>query len=173
MKDARTRTKLQTLSVGETAQRLNVSPDTVRNYCERGLLEFIRKGGNHRRVLIRSIESFETQRNPKKPDSVATPQALQQKPRIKDEFEVYYLGNEENPNDIARGYICNFSFFESMLPAGFSPSTIMRDLGSLFGGGNFKILRVRDGEVISERTFSLPGPTKDEVRVMREVSMDN
>ena len=172
MEHSKTNANSQTLSVGETAKRLDISPDSVRNYCERGWLQFIRGRGNHRRVLLRSIESFEAQRNPKKPDPVGAPQALQQKRRIEDEFEIYYLGNEEYPNGIGRGYVCNLGFFEALLPAGSNPSTILRDVGSMFGGGIFKILRVRDGEVISERIFSLPGPTKGDVAVMREMYMD-
>lgn len=59
-----------------------------------------------------------------------------------------------------------------MLPAGFNPATILADVGRTFGGGTFKTLRVRDGEVISERVFTLPGPTKNDVVMMREVNMD-
>jgi hypothetical protein len=164
--------KSQTLSVGETAKRLDISPDSVRNYCERGWLQFIRARGNHRRISLRSIESFEAQRNPKKSESVEAPRPLQQKQRIEDEFEIYYLGNAEYPSGMDQGYICNFSFFEAMLRGGFNPSTMLADIGRMFGGGTFKIVRVRDGEVISERIFALPGPTKNDVVMMREVNMD-
>ncbi len=116
------KTKSQTLSVGETAKRLDVSPDSVRNYCERGSLRFLRLRGY--------------------------------------------------PNELNRGYICNLSFFKDLLPGGFNPSTILGDVGRIFGGGTFKILRIRDGEVISERIISVPGPTKDDVAIMREVYMD-
>ena len=68
-----------------------------------------------------------------------------------------------------QGYICNFGFFEGLLPGGFNPSTILADVRRMFGGGTFKVLRVRDGEVISERIFALPGPTKNDVDVMREL----
>jgi len=172
MKEVKIGTKSRTLSVGETAKRLDVSPDSVRNYCERGWLQCTRGRGNHRRVLLRSIESFEAQRNPKKSDSVAALQPIQQKARVEEDFEIYYLGNEHHPNEIERGYICNFSFFKNSLPGGLNPSTILGDVGRIFGGGTFQIVRLRDGEVISERIFSLPGPTKDEVAVMREVYMD-
>jgi hypothetical protein len=173
MKDAKTRTKSETLSVGETAKRLDISPDSVRNYCERGWLQFIRGRGNHRRILLRSIESFEAQRNPKEPESAGAPQFTVQKRQIDDEFEIYYLGNEEHPNEMARGYVCNLSFFQALLPAGFNPSTILRDVGSTFGGGTFKVLRLRDGVVISERIFSVPGQTKIDVEMLREVYMDS
>ena len=66
------KTKSQTLSVGETAKRLDVSPDSVRNYCERGSLRFLRLRGSHRRVLLRSIEAFEAQRRPNKLDASRT-----------------------------------------------------------------------------------------------------
>ena len=172
MKHAKTSLKSGTLSVGETAKRLDVSPDTVRNYCERGWLQFTRGRGNHRRVLLRSIESFEAQRNPKKSDSVAAPQPIQQERQIEDEFEIYFLGNEHHPNQIEHGYICNLSFFKDLLPDGPNPSTILGDVGRVFGGGTFKIVRLRDGEMILERIFSLPGPTKGEVAIMRELYMD-
>lgn len=172
MKHAKTSLKSGTLSVGETAKRLDVSPDTVRNYCQRGWLQFTRGRGNHRRVLLRSIESFEAQRNPKKSDSVAAPEPFQQERQIDDEFEIYFFGNEHHPNQIEHGYICNLSFFKDLLPGGVNPSTILGDVGRVFGGGTFKIVRLRDGEMISERIFSLPGPTKGEVAVMRELYMD-
>jgi len=173
VKNTKANPRAQTLSVGRTAKRLDISPDSVRNYCERGWLQFIRARGNHRRILLRSIESFEAQRNPKKPESVETPRPLQQKPRMEDEFEIYYLGNAGYPNGMEQGYICNFSFFGALLPGGLNPSTMLAYVGRMFGGGTFKILRVRDGEVISERIFALPGPTKNDVAVMREISMDN
>lgn len=172
MKHAKTSIKSGTLSVGETAKRLDVSPDTVRNYCERGWLQFTRGRGNHRRVLLRSIESFEAQRNPKKSDSVAAAQPIQQERQIDDEFEIYFLGNEHHPNQIEQGYICNLNFFKDLLPDGPNPSTILGDVGRVFGGGTFKIVRLRDGEMILERIFSLPGPTKDEVAIMRQLYMD-
>lgn len=173
MKDSRAGARSQTLSVGETAKRLDISPDSVRNYCERGWLQCIRKRGNHRRILLRSVESFEAQRNPKKPDPVEASKSLQLKSQIDDEFEIYYLGNVHYPNEIDQGYICNFSFFEALIPGGLNPSTILVDVGKMFGGGTFKIMRLRDGEVISERIFDLPGPTKNDVVVMREINMDS
>lgn len=172
MKNTKAKTRSQTLSVGETAKRLDISPDSVRNYCERGWLQCIRARGNHRRILLRSIESFEAQRSPKKTESAKAPQTPPQKQKIVDEFEIYYLGNADYPSEVDRGYICNFNFFEAMLPGGFNVSTMLADVGRMFGGGTFKILRVRDGEVISERVFSLPGPTKNDVAMMREVNLD-
>jgi hypothetical protein len=173
VKHTSTSPRSQTLSVGETAKRLDISTDSVRNYCERGWLQCIRARGNHRRILVRSIESFEAQRNPKRPERAETPQGLPQARRIEDEFEIYYLGNANYPNGVDPGYICNFSFFEAMLPGGLNTSTMLADVGRMFGGGTFKIVRVRDGEVISERVFSLPGPTKNDVVMMREVNLDS
>ncbi len=166
------KTKSQTLSVGETAKRLDVSPDSVRNYCERGWLEFVRLRGSHRRVLLRSIEAFEAQRRPNKPDASRLPEPPLQKRQVDEDFEIYYLGNDLYPNELNRGYICNLSFFKDLLPGGSNPSTILGDVGRIFGGGTFKILRIRDGEVISERIISVPGPTKDDVAIMREVYMN-
>jgi helix-turn-helix protein len=99
----------RTLSVGETAKRLDVSPDSVRNYCERGWLQCTCGRGNHHRVLLRSIESFEAQRHPKKP--IQDPEPAKQRHHVDDEFEIYYLGNEGHPNDMELRYICNLSFF--------------------------------------------------------------
>ena len=114
---------------------------------------------------------LEAQRNPKKPDPVEASTSFQFRPGIHDEFEIYYLGDSDYPNEIDQGYICNFSFFEALIPSGFNASTILANVGKVFGGGAFKIMRLRDGEVIHERTFELPGPTKDEVVVMREINM--
>jgi hypothetical protein len=158
--------------MGETAKRLDVSPDSVRNYCERGWLQFVRTRGNHRRVLLRSIEAFEAQRRPNKPDVSRLLEPPPQKRQVDEDLEIYYLGNELYPNELNRGYICNFSFFKDLFPRGFNPSTILGDVGRIFGGGTFKILRIREGEVISERMISVPGPTKDDVAIMREVYMD-
>ena len=72
------KTRNPTLSVGETARRLRVSPNTVRNYCDRGWLHCIRGRGIHRRISLRSIESFEAQRRPDQP----TPQAEKPSPRV-------------------------------------------------------------------------------------------
>lgn len=172
MKNEKANPNAQTLSVGVTAKRLDISPDSVRNYCERGWLQFTRGRGNHRRILLRSIESFEAQRSPQKLESIEAPRPLPPKPGTEDEFEVYYLGNTDYPSGMDQGYICNFGFFEALLPGGFNPSTILTNVGRMFGGGTFRVLRVRDGEVISERIFTLPGPTKNEVVIMRELSMD-
>jgi helix-turn-helix protein len=172
MTKERAKTKSQTLSVGETAKRLDVSPDSVRNYCERGWLQFFRLRGKHRRVMLRSIEAFEAQRRPNKPDPSRLPEPPPQKRQVDEDFEIYYLGNDLYPNELDRGYICNLSFFKDLFPGGFNPSTILGDVGRIFGGGTFKILRIRDGEVISERIISVPGPTKDDVAIMREVYMD-
>ncbi len=172
MTKERAKTKSQTLSVGETAKRLDVSPDSVRNYCERGWLQFVRKRGSHRRVLLRSIEAFEAQRRRNKPDPSRLPGPPPQKRQVDEDFEIYYLGNDLYPKELNRGYICNLSFFKDLFPGGFNPSTILGDVGRIFGGGTFKILRIRDGEVISERIISVPGPTKDDVAIMREVYMD-
>jgi hypothetical protein len=173
MKRARISSRSETLSVGQTARRLDISPDSVRNYCVRDWLQCIRARGNHRRILVSSIESFEAQRNPKKPESTETPQTLPQARRIEDEFEIYYLGNENYPNEVDPGYICNFSFFHALLPGGFNASTMLADAGKMFGGGTFKIVRVRDGGVISERVFSLPGPTKNDVEMMRGLNLES
>ena len=161
-----------TLSVGETAKRLDVSPDSVRNYCERGWLQFVRARSNHRRVLLRSIEVFEAQRRPNKPDPSRLPEPPPPKRQVEEDFEIYYLGNDLYPNGVNGGYICNLSFFKDLFPNGFNPSTILGDIGRIFGGGTFKILRICDGVVISERIISVPGPTKDDVAIMREVYMD-
>jgi hypothetical protein len=168
----RSKTKSQTLSVGETVPRLNVSPDSVRNYCERGWLQFFRARGKHRRVLLRSIEVYEAQRRPNKPDAPRLPEPPTQKRQVEEDFEIYYLGNELYPNELNRGYICNLSFFKDLFPDGLNPSTILGDVGRIFGGGSFKILRIRDREVISERIISVPGPSKDDVAIMREVYLD-
>ena len=88
---------------------------------------------------------------------------------MEEDAEIYYLGNERYPNEIELGYVCNFSFFKDLLPDGFNPSTVLGDVGRLFRGGMFKIMWLRDGEVISERIFSLPGPTNNEVVVSREM----
>ena len=167
-----TKSKNSTLSVGETARRLNVSPDTIRNYCERGWLDCIRGRGNHRRISLRSIESFEAQRRPDRPNpSVETPY-LRASHIVEDEIEIYYLGNEAHPNGIEAGYICNASLF-GQIWVGMTPSSILKYLGQQFGGGAFRIVRVRDGVVVSERSVSLPGPTRDEVLIIREIAMDS
>ncbi len=115
----RAKTKSQTLSVGETAKRLDVSPDSVRNYCERGWLQFVRLRGSHRRVLLRSIEAFEAQRRPNKPDASRLPEPPPQKRQVDEDFEIYYLGNDLYPNELNRGYICNLSFFTRLFPGFF------------------------------------------------------
>jgi excisionase family DNA binding protein len=165
------KTKKPTLSVGETARRLDVSPDTVRNYCERGWLDCIRGRGNHRRISLRSVESFEAQRRPDRPNPSSEKPSSRVLRVVEEDFEIYYLGNEAHPNGIEPGYICNASFL-SQLRKGMTPSTISMYVGQQFGGGSFRIVRIRDGEVVSERTVYLPGPTKDDVPNMREVALD-
>lgn len=52
-------------------------------------------------------------------------------------------------------------------------SSILAYVGTQFGGGTFQIVRVLDGEVVSERTLYVPGPTKeDEVLITRETALD-
>ena len=166
------KTKNPTLSVGETARRLGVSPDTVRNYCERGWLRCIRGRGNHRRISLSSVESFEAQRRPDQPNPPAEKTPSRGSRVVDEDFEIYYLGNEAHPNRIEPGYICNASFFRLMWKD-MTPSTILVYVGQQFGGGAFQIVRVRDGEVVSQRTVYLPGPTKDEVAITREMSLDS
>jgi excisionase family DNA binding protein len=47
------------LSVREVAERLNVSDDTIRNYCKTGQLEHIRPGGRTYRISPDALERFE------------------------------------------------------------------------------------------------------------------
>jgi excisionase family DNA binding protein len=174
MADRKSHTKSRTLSVGESAKRLDVSPDTIRNYCERGWLKFMRLRGHHRRILLESIESFEAQRRPAARDSgVQITTAPRQSRPIDEDFEIYYLGNENFPNEYQPGYICNLSFFVNMITSDVQRSLILNYVGIQFGGGNFRLVRVRDAEVVSERYVSLPGSTKGEVLMMREMAMDN
>ena len=166
------RAKRSTLSVGETARRLDVSPDTVRNYCERGWLHCIRVRGNHRRISLQSIESFEAQRRSDQPKPQAERPSSRVLRVVEEDFELYYLGNETHPNGIEPGYICNASCFGQMWK-GVTPSTILMYVGREFGGGVFRIVRIRDGEVVSERTVYLPGPTKNDVPISRELALDS
>src|SRR5713226_1327542 len=99
------RYKSATLSVGETAKRLDVSPDTVRNYCEQGLLQCIRVRGNHRRILIRSIDAFEARRKPYELTPPLT-KPQQQRHKVEEDYEIYYVGNDAHPNKIEPGLIC-------------------------------------------------------------------
>jgi hypothetical protein len=165
------KTKNSTLSVGETARRLGVSPDKVRNYCERDWLHCIRGRGNHRRISLRSIESFEAQRRPDQPNPPAEKTSSRGLAVVDEDFEIYYLGNEAHPNRIEPGYICNASLFSQMWK-GMTPSTILVYVGQEFGGGAFQIVRVRDGEIVSQRTVYLPGTTKDEVLINRQLALD-
>ena len=166
------KTKRTTLSVDEAARRLDVSPDTIRNYCERDWLHCIRSHGNHRRITVRSIESFEAQRRPKQPDPQLTKSLPMVLHAVDEELEIYYVGNEAYPNDIEAGYICNASFFRRTWK-GVTPSSILSYVASEFGGGVFRIVRVLDGDVVSERTIHVPGPTKDEVLITREIALDS
>ena len=165
------KTERMSLSVGEAARRLDVSPDTIRNYCERDWLHCVRSRGNHRRITLRSIESFEAQRRPnqRNPQSTVPPPIAS--PPVDEEFEIYYLGNQEHPNDIEAGYICNASFFNRIW-TGMTPSSMLTYVASQFGGGVYRIVRVLDGEVVSERTIYVPGPTKDDVFITREITLD-
>jgi excisionase family DNA binding protein len=164
-------TKRATLSVGEAARRLDVSADTIRNYCERGWLHCIRSRGKHRRISLRSIESFESQKHAGqlKPESPTLSAVA--RPVADEEFEIYYLGNEAHPNDIELGYICNASQFGQSWK-GVTPSSIFSYVAQQFGGGAFRIARVLDGNVVSERTVQVPGATKDEVLISREIALD-
>jgi excisionase family DNA binding protein len=165
-------TKARTLSVGESAKRLDVSPDTIRNYCERGWLQFVRMRGHHRRILLDSIESFESQRRPTTKDSVVQITAPpKQSPPIDEDFEIYYLGNDSFPNDFEPGYICNLSFFVRSITSNVQISSILAYVGIQFGGGNFRLVRIRGAEIVSERFVSLPGSTKQDVLVIREVAL--
>lgn len=166
------KTERTSLSVGEAARRLDVSPDTIRNYCERDWLHCVRSRGNHRRITLRSIESFEAQRRPTQPSPKSTMTPPITLPAVDEEFEIYYLGNEDYPNNIEAGFICNASFF-SRIWIGMTPSSILTYVAGQFGGGEYRIVRVLDGEVVSERTIQVPGPTKDEVFVTRDVALDS
>lgn len=164
------KTRNPTLSVGETARRLDVSPDTVRNYCERGWLHCTRGRGNHRRISLRSIESFEAQRRRDQPKPPTENLPSRVTPVVDEDFELYFLGNEAHSNGIEPGYICNASCFGQTWK-GVTPSNLLIYVAGEFGGGTFRIVRVRDGEVVSERIVYLPGPTnKDEVLISREVN---
>ncbi len=155
----RTKLKSPSLSVGEAARRLGVSPDTIRDYCERGLLQFVRTQGNHRRILLRSVVAFEKQRAP------AEPVAVVQKPpppppKVDEDFEIYYLGNHDYPNNLDVGFVCNFSYLESA-PSDTPRSSIAQFLAHEFGGGVFRIVRVREGFEVNERTIEITGETDD------------
>lgn len=151
--------KSATLSVGEAARRLGISPDTVRNYCERGLLQFARTSGNHRRILVRSIEGLERQKNPSEPTpSQEKPRA--QQPKVDEDIEIYYEGNNAYPNGLEPGFVCTMSFLACAHNGG-GISSMAQFLLHEFGGGTFRIARVRDGFVLNERVIELPGTTKD------------
>ena len=163
--------KSRTLSVGKTAKRLEVSPDTVRNYCEQGLLQYSRTRGNHRRILIRSIEALETERGGVKPKPLPS-EPRPPRREMDEDFEIYYQGNAAYPNELDRGYIANSSSF-GWTEQGSGFSSILMNVAKEFGGGTFKLLRVRDGQVISTRVVELPGPTNDlGVIAPREMLMD-
>ena len=164
-------TKRAALSVGEAARRLSVSPDTIRNYCQRGWLHCIRSRGKHRRISLRSIESFESQRNPEQTKPQSTRFQVTATRALDEEFEIYYLGNGAYPNSIELGYICNASHFGSSWKD-VTPSSIFRRVAQQFGGGTFRVVRVLDGEVVTERTIQVPGPTEDEVVISREIALD-
>jgi hypothetical protein len=89
--------------------------------------------------------------------------------KVDEDVEIYYLGNRQYPNNLETGYVCNFSMFEySHDPAALS--SVAQCLLHEFGGGTFKIARVRDGFVVNERIIDLPGPTKQfDIDVNREV----
>ncbi len=46
------------LSVGKVAEMFDVDPDTVRNWCEEGRIEYIITPGGHRRISQESIDKF-------------------------------------------------------------------------------------------------------------------
>lgn len=164
--------KSPTLSVGETARRLSVSADTIRNYCKKGFLRCVRTKGKHRRILLSSIQAFETQRTREQ----ATPEPERVRPNlpeIDEEFEIYYLGNPSYSNDLDLGFICNVSHIEQIGHWN-GPSGLVQFVGQFFGGGTYKVRRVRDGNVVSERVIELPGPTKDDqVSIFRESALDS
>ncbi len=82
------------------------------------------------------------------------------------------IGRIAYPNELDRGYICNSSFF-GWIEQGSGFSSILMNVAKEFGGGTSKLLRVRDGEVISSRVVDLPGPTNDlGVIAPREMLMD-
>ncbi len=160
--------KSKTVSVGEAARRLGVSTDTIRNYCDQGLLQYVRTKGKQRRILLSSIEALEARRKPQHmtQDTEKSPLKL---PEVKEEFELYYLGNESYPNALEPGFICNVSQIPC-LGRWEGPSYILPFIGQVFGGGIYKMVRVRDGNVVSERTIELPGPTKeDQIGMPRDI----
>jgi hypothetical protein len=59
-----------------------------------------------------SIEAFEAQRRPNKPDPSRLPEPPPQKRHVDENCEIYFLGNDLYPNELDRGYICNLSFFK-------------------------------------------------------------
>lgn len=48
------------LTTREVAERLQVTDDTIRNYCRAGQLEHIRPGGRSIRISPEALERFET-----------------------------------------------------------------------------------------------------------------
>ena len=86
------RRKTTTLSVGGAAQGLEVSTDTIRNYCETGLLQYVRMKGKHRRILLSSIEAL-AKRKPEQMTADSEKSSLKSH-KVEDEFELYYPGNE-------------------------------------------------------------------------------
>lgn len=117
--------------------------------------------GNHRRITLRSIESFEAQRRADEPNPRSTNSSPRALPVVEEELEIYYLGNEAYPNSIEAGYVCNASFF-GRIWKGVTPSSILMYVAGQFGGGVFRIVRVLDGQVVYERTIQVPGPTKEQ-----------
>jgi excisionase family DNA binding protein len=50
--------EVPTLKVGEAAERLNVSPQTVRNMVRDGRLRAEVSGGKHRRIPVADVEAL-------------------------------------------------------------------------------------------------------------------
>jgi hypothetical protein len=112
------------------------------------------------------------QRQPNEPNPQIAQSSSEISSLIDEEIEIYYLGNETHPNTIEPGYICSASHFR-MTWKGVTPSSILGYVAREFGGGNFQIVRVLDGTAVSERTIHVPGPTKDDVLMTREIALDS
>jgi hypothetical protein len=119
--------------------------------------------------VLQSVIALEKQRRPTEPEPVVE-KACRQPAKVDEDTEIYYMGNRRYPNDLEAGYVCNLSFFQySHDPAALS--SVAQFLLHEFGGGTFRIARVRNGFVVNERIIDLPGPTKDlELTANREVA---
>lgn len=56
-----------TLTISSVAEMLNVHSDTVRKWCERGLIPFERTPGGHRRFKRADVEAFKQPQPPVEP----------------------------------------------------------------------------------------------------------